>query len=238
MIRLSIGLCWMVFIFCSCGAIRNTPKYAFANGYYKTRLTSQKNTTVYINNENDHVIIYPVTRLGKLVAVDTSKQAAIALPQQYTSSVKTSYVFHKKSFDVDFLTIPFKYRPNVNGFPRQFNANLSGGVYLGYRNDAYELSYQRDGLGRHNRQTTHIGFSVGGFSGFGGTAVNPWVTNHAIAIEYDGVIWTKGVAGIIGLDQFTLGLSAGWDHLLDENRRFWIYQGKPWVGLVFGLNLN
>ena len=68
--------------------------------------------------------------------------------------------------------------------------------------------------------------------------MNPWVTNNRIAIEYDGVVWTKGVTGIIGLNNFTTGLAVGWDHLLDRNMAYWIYQGKPWIGFVFGLNLN
>ena len=28
------------------------------------------------------------------------------------------------------------------------------------------------------------------------------------------------------------------DHLFDKNKKDWIYQHKPWVGLAFGLNLN
>jgi hypothetical protein len=68
--------------------------------------------------------------------------------------------------------------------------------------------------------------------------MNPSVTNSLVAIEYDGVVWSKGVAGIIGLNSFTTGLALGWDHLLDPNRKYWIYKDKPWIGFVFGLNIN
>jgi hypothetical protein len=68
--------------------------------------------------------------------------------------------------------------------------------------------------------------------------MNPWVTENQITQEYDGVVWSKGIAGIIGIDNFTIGLALGWDHLLDKNKNYWIYQGKPWLGLAFGLNLN
>jgi hypothetical protein len=51
-------------------------------------------------------------------------------------------------------------------------------------------------------------------------------------------VWSKGVALIMAIGKFTSGLSIGWDNLLDKNNKSWIYEGKPWVGLVFGLNLN
>ena len=68
--------------------------------------------------------------------------------------------------------------------------------------------------------------------------MNPWVTSDRVQIEYEGIIWTKGIAGLVGLNNFTVGLALGWDHLLDQNRKDWIYQQKPWLGFVFGLNLN
>jgi hypothetical protein len=48
----------------------------------------------------------------------------------------------------------------------------------------------------------------------------------------------KGIAGIIGINNFTLGLAVGFDNLLDKNKKVWVYQGKPWLGLAFGLNSN
>ncbi len=68
--------------------------------------------------------------------------------------------------------------------------------------------------------------------------MNPWVTNDRITIEYDGVVWTKGITGILGLNRFSVGVAAGWDDLLDRNKPYWIYQRKPWAGFALGLNLN
>ena len=36
----------------------------------------------------------------------------------------------------------------------------------------------------------------------------------------------------------TLGFAVGADRLLDRNADRWIQEGKTWLGLVFGLNLN
>ena len=84
----------------------------------------------------------------------------------------------------------------------------------------------------------HFGFSFGVFTGFGNTFMSPTNTNNILQQEYDGIVWSKGVAGILAVNNFTLGLAFGFDNLLDKNHSNWNYKNKPWVGLAFGLNLN
>jgi hypothetical protein len=68
--------------------------------------------------------------------------------------------------------------------------------------------------------------------------MNPFVTNNNIQSEYDGVVITKGIAGLIGVGEFTFGGAVGFDNLMDKNRNTWIYQGKPWLGFTVGFNIN
>jgi hypothetical protein len=84
----------------------------------------------------------------------------------------------------------------------------------------------------------HFGYSPGFFGGLGATSMNPFVTNNQIAEEYDGVVLSAGVAGLVGIGNLIFGAAIGLDHLMDKNHRSWIYQGKPWVGLTIGLNVN
>lgn len=221
-----------------CGTILNTPKYSFSDGYYSTTLLQQHKSKVYVDNEQDSIKIYPVITKTKPYAIDSVSGNRKQFPQNYSILHIPQHAFTQSSFDIDFLTIPFKVRPNEKSLPAQFNTNLNGAVYMGYRNDIYRLRYKKIPLKGYERQTNHYGISVGIFGGLGGTAMNQWVTEYQITEEYDGVVWSKGIAGIIGIDNFTLGLALGWDHLLDKNKKFWIYQGKPWLGLAFGLNLN
>ena len=79
---------------------------------------------------------------------------------------------------------------------------------------------------------------MGAFTGLGASRMDPWVTQNAIDIEYDGLVNVSGIAAIIGLDKLSFALTLGVDHLLDKNRKVWIYQGKTWLGLGIGLNLN
>ena len=227
-----------VICFTSCSIIKQSPKYGFADGRYSSNAVGKEINKVYVVNEEEVIHVFPLEEISGSYQIDTSAYKAHHLAETKLDGVPSKLSFRQNSFDVDFLTMPFKYRFAVNNFPRQFNTNLNGAVYLGYRTDLYMLNYKTNILDKTTRETTHFGFSFGAFTGLGGTTMNPWVTNNQIGIEYDGVVWSKGISGIIGLNSVTTGLAIGWDHLLDGNRKHWIYQNKPWIGFVFGLNLN
>ena len=232
----SCSIILLTLFFLRCGVIRDTPKYSFADGYYRSKIFNQKLAKVYVNNTEDSVVVYHHSDNND--SVSEVNGLKISFPLIKSGSSIPTYNFRQSSFDVDFLTIPFKYRPLSKMLPPQFNTNLNGVIYIGYRNDMYRIKYKKTPVKTFVRQTNHYGFSFGLFSGFGGTAMNTWVTNNQISSEYDGVVWSKGVAAIIGIDNFSIGLALGIDDLLESNRKYWIYQNKPWFGLAFGLNLN
>jgi hypothetical protein len=225
-------------ILSSCGVFNNSAKYDFSDGYYKIKLDGSLPTRVYAENREDSIVIYLLRRSGKNYVINTSSRRNIILPEFKDDSLFQKSVFARSGFDLDFLTIPIKYRPPSEGFPRQMISNLNGAAYIGYRSDYYIIRYKKFVIEKFKRNISHYGLSIGTFSGLGSTFMNPWVTRNTIAIEYDGLIWLKGFSFNIGIENYTLGLTLGWDHLLDENRKNWIYEGKPWIGLGFGLNLN
>ena len=240
--RLKSAFLWTILLFLSattgCNLLRKGSKYEFSNGYYRMKHTGPGKEKVYVDQQDGEYAVYRVEMLGQKHAVDTAASTKLLLPLSFQGEPPADAVFWQPSLDLDFLTIPLKYRPSLSSFPRQLNTNLNGGAYIGFRNDVYHLRYSQTPLGKPMRHTTHFGFSFGGFAGLGATAMNPSVTNDQVPIEYDGVILTKGVAGILGVNHFTVGLAIGFDNLLDKNRKYWIYRQKPWIGLAFGLNLN
>jgi hypothetical protein len=219
----------------SCGLIRKSPKTEFTDGFYIEKINHQKKT-VYVTIDEDVLVIHPTTNTADTLLVDTTSSKSY-LKESYAGLTEKSS-FNQYSFDVDFLTIPLKFRPAKSGVPLQLNTNLNGAVYLGYRTDKYNVGYTTNPLKKSQRTINHYGFSMGIFTGVGNTFVSPTTTNNRVAIEYDGVVWTKGIAGIIAINNFTVGVTVGFDNLLDENRKSWIYETKPWFGLAFGLNLN
>ncbi len=144
---------------------------------------------------------------------------------------------YKYTLDIDILTIPFKIRPSVKGFPTQLNPNFSAALYLGKRIDRYNIQRRME----YNKPVLNVkaaGFGFGIFTGPGTVTMNPFVTRNAINFEYDGFVMSGGFAGIYDAKRFNLGLAVGMDYLVDKNRKEWIYQNKPWIGILFGLNLN
>jgi len=144
---------------------------------------------------------------------------------------------YRYTFDIDVLTVPFKIRPSVSGFPEQLNANFDAALYLGRRRDSYTIQKTRKG-GSQKTRMTGVGYGYGGFVGIGSVTMNPFVTNQRIDYEYDGFVINGGIAGIYDAKKFNLGIAIGSDFLVDKNRNTWIYQGKPWIGVLFGINLN
>ena len=217
-----ISLC-----FCSCATLQNNAKYELADGAYKLKIDGKK-YNCYIENNHDSLTLYSLP-----------SKIATNLPNQLLVNIPTKHRLIKPSLDIDILTALFKVRPAAkNILPTQLNANFNGNIYIGYRRDIYQIHYKKNPLSIYQQQINHFGFSAGMFLGLGNTAMNPSTTNNNIANEYDGLVLQKGIAGILAVNKLTIGVSIGYDNLLDQNKKFWIYENKPWFGLMLGLNLN
>jgi hypothetical protein len=191
---------------------------------------------VYVDLCESGVTCYSVQYVNGQNSIDTTDKRSFA--QLIDTACISKAIFHKHSFDFDFITIPLKLRPDQGDVPAQLNTHLNGALYAGYRNDRFTLAYKADPLKRSFQSINHFGVSVGFFSGIGGTFISPTTTNFQLDKEYDGVVWCNGVAAFIAMNRFTVGLACGIDYLTDKNRSLWIYQNKPWAALAFGLNLN
>ncbi len=228
----------LAFLLCcpACGIVRPSAKSAFTDGFYRQRLNG-KARMVYVDVVEDVLRIHPTRQSHGQTLIDPALEV-----QTYQSEAEANYdlstSFNKTSFDIDLLAIPLKLRPAQADVPIQLNASIQSALYVGIRQDKYHVLYIPMPLGHSSRIITHWGFSVGGFSGFGNTFMSPTNTAGILQQEYDGVVWSNGLAGIFAVNNFTAGVSLGFDYLLDSNRSIWIYQRKPWLGLALGLNLN
>lgn len=233
---LLVLLIFQSLLFTGCALYRSSPKYEFKDEFYIIKHHKEQ-YPIYVHNAGDTVKLYSIAKSNKIYQIDTSHYKAAILPASSDKPI-TSHSFMRNSFDIDFLTIVSKYRPVSKGFPNQFNTNLNGAAYVGYRKDIYQINYHENRLGFYNRNITHYGISLGGFAGLGSTAINEWTTMPSLSKEYDGVVFTKGLGAIIGIDKLNFGLAVGWDDLLDKYKVLWIYQHKAWYGITLGLNLN
>jgi hypothetical protein len=157
--------------------------------------------------------------------------------QQITPQFEKDQYFIKRSYDVDVIAVPFKFRPASTNLPRQLTTDFNGNIFMGYRVDRFRMIHKTTPLGM-KRFYKHRALSVGAFGGLGTAAITPWTTNNLMTDEYTGFVVSRGIALMVGIENLTVGAGIGWDHLTDRDKHIWIYQNKPWFGLTIGLNLN
>lgn len=225
----------MVTFLSSCSVFKKTAKWELSDGFYIQKTSSEKRK-VFVDVVDDEVKIYPTKKENNEKIIDTLTYQTFH--PEFESIGKIDFSLTQKNFDIDFITIPLKFRFAEKDVPSQLNPNINGAVYIGYRTDVYDIDYYKNPLKRSVREIQRIGYSFGIFSGFGNTFMSPTNTFYRMEQEYDGVVWTKGVAGFIAFNNFNVGITIGFDNLLDRNRNIWIYESKPWIGVGFGLNLN
>lgn len=224
--------------FLSCKSQKDFNTFLIEDGIYRSKIFDGKKEWVYLDNEQDFLFVFPLNRKNNVYFLDTINRSYLSFPQERWAVKLNDEVFQTNSFDVDLISIPFKFRGRTAGIPPQLNTNLNASLYFGYRSDWYSLGYKQNPFGAFERVTRHYGLTIGLFTGLGSTSVNPWVTNDQIAYEYDGITWSNGIAFSFAFNYLNLGVGLGYDMLLDNNSRYWVYQKKPWIGLVLGINLN
>jgi hypothetical protein len=211
----------LLIVLCSCGALRDSPKYQLSDDVYAYRQKGTKYQKVNVYVQDDTIGITSFSNPDQAVSITPG----------------VDQLFLKKSFDVDVVTIPFKYRPSISTLPRQLTTDFNGNVFLGYRFDRFKIKYKTTPVGM-KKLNVHRAVTAGVFGGLGSTAVNPWTTNGLTTDEYNGLVLSRGFAVMVGLKTLTVGLGMGWDSLTDRDKDIWIYQNKVWYGLTLGLNLN
>ncbi len=221
MFKSSIKFILLPVLLNACSSFKDYPKYQLSDGQYEHKQGDGKYKRAFVYVKEDTVSIFFEENLK----------------QPFVPDALTDQFLVKHSFDVDVITIPFKFRPITAGLPRQLTTDFNGNVYFGYRVDRFRLRHKATPLG-WKKTYKHRGLTVGTFGGIGSTAITPWTTNNQTTDEYSGFIFTRGIAVMAGVNNLTVGLGIGWDYLTDRDKDIWIYQNKPWYGLTLGLNLN
>lgn len=188
-------------------------------------------------------VAQPDLTKGKVYVIDSGDSLQLLIPatDERRSVAKATYqpwTFQRAEIDMDVFTLPFKIRPAQGRLPGQLNSNFNAALYLGRRVDLYNYRWKPVTPTVNVRQLRSRGFGYGVFAGIGSAAINDFVTRTPIGIEYEGVVLDAGIAAIYDARIFNIGLAMGLDYLMDSNRQHWIYQQKPWFGVLFGLNLN
>ena len=206
----------------SCSTLKKLPESNLGSDYYYLYRQEGGTTKVYVNVVDDSIEI--------VAARPDAKESESVVPSN-------GQLLFRRSFDVDVMTVPFKFRPATQNLPRQLTVDFNGNIFLGYRVDRYKLIFIQTPAGVM-KKVRHRAITLGAFGGLGTTSITPWTTNNGTTDEYSGFILNRGFALMGGVNNLTVGFGIGWDYLTDRDKDVWIYQDKPWYGLTLSLNLN
>jgi hypothetical protein len=217
----------------SCSVMDNASRHGFYSDYYE--LISGKNEVekVYLDIGDEKINAYRVTENR----LDDSAMLSVSFPL-VDSLYHFPMTFRRKSLDIDLTAVLLKCRLPVDNHPAQMITDFNAALYAGWRTDNFRIRKEMDPIGRSRNEIIHRGYDFGLFAGTGATLIGPFSTNNIVTDEYNGMIIEFGLAGFLETDFASFGIAGGFDYLLSPDRNSWIYNKKPWIGLIVGIALN
>ncbi|RSK31052.1 hypothetical protein [Hymenobacter metallilatus] len=204
------------------------------DGYYSIRAVSNDTLRQQLTMPR----MYVQQRTDTLAFTPPATTAAVPPTLLYQLRGLEEVRLLHRSFDLDIFSIPFKALPPRQGFPVQLNTNFNAALYVGRRLDFYRLRNRRLTPFRARPFIRSNGFGYGLFGGLGSSIITPDLTGQHAVTDYEGFTLHGGAAFIYDARLLNIGLAAGVDHLLGPDARYWAYQNRPWIGVLFGLDLN
>ncbi len=237
MLRYSAMICLAIIfvVLAGCAPFDKIYSHEFGSGYFKLKGPGVVKGKVYLVAEDDSLIVFPAAGKGNSLAPDLSAPQWTTIKAISPGGYLYNNTFVKTSADIDLSTVLLKYRLQEGDVPPQLSYNVNGVFYIGFRKDFFRITSHVSAANVRNTFIRHIGFDFGPFAGIGITPVNPTVTMGRTIQEYDGIVFQKGFAIFGTFENMSVGISLGFDNLLDEKRSIWIYNQKPWIGLVLGI---
>jgi hypothetical protein len=220
----------------SCVSVGKIGRHDFDSGFYSLKVVGSTPSRVYAEVVDDSIIIFPSNDKGNIELLNTFSSIGARVSRIKPDNYFYRSCFRTNAFDVDLTSILFKSRQSRDDVPTQFSADLNFAIFTGFRRDLYKIVTPFHARQEVKSRITGIGFDLGVFAGIGSTPVNPTVTNDKISQQYDGMIFQKGVAGFLSINKISLGLALGFDNLLDKNKSSWIYNQKPYLGLIISVS--
>jgi hypothetical protein len=121
----------MLALIFSCSSQSEVSKSRLTPGFYKTKKPQGIPKKRYVLIKNDTIWAYPVNPDNQVI--DTARAFVYAFPKESDKLPAGKYTFNKKTWDFNFQTIIFKFRPATANVPNQLNTNFNLNLYLGRR---------------------------------------------------------------------------------------------------------
>jgi len=224
----------LIIILSSCAPMGSIAIHEFGSGYYNLKSEKAGSIKVYADVYEDSLVIYKM-KPGSSKDPDPESGSGTRISTINPDSYLFSSRFIKKSMELDLSTIVTKLRPASSGVPVQLNANLNALVYMGARKDYYIIKSHKLPLNKDYSSVRQIGYDFGIFAGIGITPINPTVTNSKTELEYDGIVFQKGIGAFVTINYLSVGITLGFDNLMSNDSKIWIYNNRPYFGIALGI---
>jgi hypothetical protein len=218
-----------------CAPFDKIYSHDFSAGYFKQKNPDGTQSRVYLETSGDSITIFKAQGKGRSQSAELSSSQKASIGSIRPGGYLYNTTFVKTSADADLSTVLLKYRPQSENVEPQLSANVNGIFYLGFRKDYFRLTSHVSPAGSRNTFIRHLGFDFGPFAGIGITPVNPTTTMFRSVQEYDGIVFQKGFAVFGTFENMSVGFSVGFDNLLDKNSNIWVFNNKPWFGIIIGI---
>jgi hypothetical protein len=108
----------------SCATLKEVPEANLISDCYHTPKQKGGSARVYVDVVDDSILTYH--------SGARSKETQSFAPSD-------GQILFNRSFDIDVMIVPFKYRPATQNLPRQLTVDSNGILFFGYRGDQYKL---------------------------------------------------------------------------------------------------
>jgi hypothetical protein len=166
------------------------------------------------------------------------KEGVAPLNNTYVTPNRLTY--SENRLVLQSMTIPLKIRPAIgsakykDSLPSQVETGFNAGFALGVKRTWSIFKPELNALGSN---TTKLSLTPGVFVNLGAADVKKLTTNYTITVERKEPVLSYGLFFMIGFNNINIGYSIGGDHLLSENKKTWVYQGKYWHGITVALDI-
>lgn len=224
----------LIIILSACSPIGSIAVHEFGSDYYNLKSEKEGSIKVYADVYEDSLVIYKMNP-GSSKDLDPGSGNGTRISTINPDSYLFNSKFIKNSIELDLSTMLTKLRPSSSGVPVQLNANLNALIYMGARKDYYIIKSHKLPLDRDYSSVRQIGYDFGIFAGIGITPINPTVTNNNTSLEYDGIVFQKGIGAFITINYLSVGITLGFDNLMSSDSKIWIYNNRPYLGFALGI---
>lgn len=157
-------------------------------------------------------------------------------PEGKDNSSKESFRYRTSGIAIQTLGIPFKFRGSINDtLPRQVETGFSGTLSVAWKFNWNVFRPEKNYLGKN---TNTISLALGIIPiGLGTVTLKKENTFSEIVLPRTALVYSNGAFVMFGVNNINFGIAGGFDWATGPEASKWMYQKKPWAGIVVGFDI-